>query len=185
MWQPRNLTPEQKEERRLAALPLLKTGRFSHAQIASRMGVSRQAVNDWAHRLAQQGPAGLKCRVHPGRPARLSDQQWQTLLALLHQGAQAAGFLTERWTLLRVQQVVHERFGVRFSTSYLSVHLRQLGWSVQKPQPSPREREDALVEAWLKRDWPRIKKMVRTGTSRTNDRDPISKSGMEGTDRLH
>ena len=185
MWQPRNLTPEQKEERRLAALALLKTGRFSHAQIALRLGVSRQAVNEWAHRLAQQGPGGLKRRVHSGRPPRLSDQQWQALLALLHQGGQSAGFLTERWTLLRVQQVVQERFGVHFSTSYLSVHLRQLGWSVQKPQPSPREREDALIEAWLKGDWPRIKKMVRTATNGSSERDSISKSGMEGTHRLH
>src|ERR1043165_2429640 len=138
MWQPKNLTPEQMEERRFAALPLLKAGRFSHAQIARRLGVSRQAVNRWAHRLAQDGRDALKRRVHSGRPSRMTGQQWQDLLAILDRGAQAAGVLTPRWTLQRVQQVVQEGFGVHFSTHYLGERLRKLDWSVQKPQPTPR-----------------------------------------------
>src|SRR5439155_9111239 len=136
-------------------------------------GVSRQAVNHWAHRLAEGGPEVLKHRVRTGRPSRLTEQQWQQLLAVLDQGAQAAGFPTERWTLLRVQQVIKERFDVRFSANYLGERLRQLGWSVQQPQPSPREREDALVEAWLAGDWPRIKKMLRTGSKRPRACDTI------------
>lgn len=185
MWQPKNLTREQMEERRFAALPLLKARRLSQAQIARLLGVSRQAVHSWAHRLAQDGRDALKRRAHSGRTSRLTQQQWEDLLVVLKQGAQAAGFPTERWTLLRIQQVVQARFGLRFSPSYLSERLHKLGWSVQKPQPVPREREDVLVEAWLKNDWPRIKKMVRTRTDRASERDPISKSGLEGTDRLH
>src|SRR5258708_38892498 len=111
-----------------------------------------------------------------GTPLTAVGQQWQALLAILHQEAQAAGFLTHRWTLLRVQQRVRECFGVRFSTAYLSVPLRELGWSVQPPQPSPRAREDACVQAWLKGDWPRIKKRLTTGTGRTQEGNPISKS---------
>jgi len=173
------------EERRLAAIPLLRARQVSQAQIARSLGVSRQAVNRWAHRFAQDGFDALKRRVRTGRTSRLTQQQWAGLLAVLEQGAQAAGFLTERWTLSRIQQVVQERFDVRFSTHYLSERLRKLGWSVQKPQSSPRERDDALVEAWLKGDWPRIKKMVKIGSNRSSERDSISKSGLEGTDRLH
>jgi transposase len=185
MWQPKHLTPEQMEERRLAALPLLKAGRLSHAQIAQPLGVSRQAVNRWAHRLAQGGAEALKRRAHSGRPSRLTQQQWQDLFAVLNQGAQAAGFVTQRWTLPRVQQLVQERFGVRFSTQYLGERLRQLNWSVQKPQPAPREREDALIQAWLRDDWPRIKKMLPTGKERPSQRHAISKSSLEGAHRLH
>src|SRR2546429_33639 len=127
------------EERRFAALPLLKAERLSPAQIARRLGVSRQAVHDWAHRLLEDGPDALKRRVRPGRRSRLTHAQWQDRLAVLQEGAQSAGFLTQRWTLGRIQQIVQERFGVRFSPHYLSERLHKLGWSVQKPQPSARE----------------------------------------------
>ncbi|HEU4647434.1 MAG TPA: helix-turn-helix domain-containing protein [Gemmatimonadales bacterium] len=47
--------------------------------------------------------------------------------------------------------------------------LRRLlhrGWSPQRPVPRAKEREEALVEAWLRRDWPRIKKgLVDLGAS--------------------
>jgi|SRR5579872_199394 len=185
MWQPKNLTPEQMEERRFAVLPLLMAGQFSHAQIARRLGVSRQAVNRWAHRLLEEGREALKRRFRPGRRPRLTDQQWQDLLATLQEGAQTAGFLTQRWTLLRVQRLVQERFGVRFSRNYLSERLRKLGWSVQKPQPSPRERDDDLVQAWLQGDWPRIKKTLRTGKDRPSEHGSSTKSGLEGTHCLH
>jgi transposase len=125
MWQPKNLTSEQKEERRLAALPLLHTGRLSLAQIARQLGVTRQAVHRWARRFTQGGCEALKRQVRSGRRSRLSDEQWRDLLVAVKQGARPAGLPTERWTLPRIQQVVKERFGIRFSTGYLSRRLRK------------------------------------------------------------
>ncbi|WP_369333667.1 winged helix-turn-helix domain-containing protein [Corallococcus sicarius] len=41
---------------------------------------------------------------------------------------------------------------------YLAECLHRLGLSPQQPRTRAKERDDALVEAWLKRDWPRIKR---------------------------
>lgn len=41
VWRPAHLTPEPFEERRLAAARLLHQGRFSQAEIARQLGVSR------------------------------------------------------------------------------------------------------------------------------------------------
>jgi hypothetical protein len=70
VWRPVHLTPEQMEERRLAAARLLRQGRFSQAEIARQLGVSRASVCRWAATLAQEGGRGLQARSITGRPPR-------------------------------------------------------------------------------------------------------------------
>ena len=166
MWRPRKLTPEQLEERRLAAGRLLRAGRLSQAEIARRLGVSPAAVSQWAKQL-HDGPRGLAAlRRHPkpGRPPRLRPSQWQQLLGILARGAKRSGFETERWTLPRVRAVIERRFGVTYHVDYLSTRLRDLGWSAQVPAVRAAERDEELIRAWLDRDWPRIKKRLAAGT---------------------
>jgi putative transposase len=167
-WHPRRLTAVQLEERRLAAGRLLRTGRLSQAEIARRLGVSPAAVSHWAQWLRDRprGLAGLRRRPRLGRPPRLTPAQWQEVLQTLAQGARAAGFDTERWTLRRIAQVVRRRFGVAYHPSTLWRRLRAVGWSPQRPAVQARERDDALVEAWLKHDWAKVKRgLVAQGAS--------------------
>ena len=158
-WQPTKWTPAQLEERRLAAARLLRAGRLTQAEIARRMGVSRASVTRWKRRLARGGVRGLRRRAPPGRPSRLSRAQWARLLRRLRGSAVAAGFDTEGWTLPGMAVVVRRTFGVRFHPRSLGAALRRRGWSPQVPAAQARERDDALVAAWLARDWPRIKRV--------------------------
>ena len=75
-WRPARLTPEQMEERRLAAAALLRRGRLSQAAIARRLGVSGASVCRWAATLAQDGRRGLRARPRTGRPGRLDAAAW-------------------------------------------------------------------------------------------------------------
>jgi transposase len=158
VWQPEHLTAGQREERRLAAARLLRTGRLSQAEIAREMGVSEASVSRWKHRLQQTGARGLRQRQPPGRPSRLSPAQWRQLFRLLRRGALAAGFESERWTLRRIAQLIEREFGVHYHFGSLGPALRARGWSPQQPILRAKERDDALVAAWLKHDWPRVKK---------------------------
>lgn len=158
MWSPKTLTPEQQQERRLTATRLLQSGQLTQGQVAREIGVSRQSVSRWAQQLTSVGGQALCRRPHTGRNPSLSVAQWQTVLTTLRAGAQASGFPTERWTLARIQSVISGRFGVRYNAHYLSERLHALGWSVQVPEVTARERNEALVQAWLRDDWPRIKK---------------------------
>jgi putative transposase len=146
------------EERRLAAVPLLRAGRMTQAQIARELGVSRASVTRWKHRLVEAGRRGLRRREPPGRASRLSAAQWRLLGRILDRGARASGFDTERWTLRRIAAVVERSFGVQYHFRSLGRALRARGFSPQQPIARARERDDALVEAWLTRDWPRVKK---------------------------
>jgi transposase len=100
----------------------------------------------------------LRRRPKPGRPPRLTPRQWRELLDVLAEGAMRSGFETERWTLPRVRAVIERRFGVTYHADYLSVRLRDLGWTAQRPAIRARERDEEVIRAWLDRDWPRIKK---------------------------
>jgi transposase len=161
-WRPRQLTRLQLEERRLEAGRLLQAGHLSQAAIARQMGVSRTAVSRWAQQLrpSQGNLDGLNKHRVPGRPPRLTAAQWQQLLQVLGRGALQAGFDTDRWTLRRIRAVILVEFGVEYHAHYLSPRLNTLGWSAQHPAVYARERDDALVQAWLTRDWPRINKRL-------------------------
>jgi transposase len=160
MWYPSTLTPGQKEERRLEGGRLLLEGRLTHAQIAARLGVTTQAVGQWAESMGSspEGLDALRGRRRPGRPPLLTPEQWDEVLRILAPGALQAGAETERWTLRRIRRVILDRFGVDYQANYLAERLRASGWTCQVPAVQARERDEELVRAWLDRDWPRIKK---------------------------
>jgi transposase len=170
-WQPRELTAEQREERRLTGARLLKEGELSEAAIARYLGVHRSSVSRWKHQLEEHHNrlAALKRRRSPGRTPQLTPKQWRQILRWIGNGALKAGFATDRWTLVRIGQLINKRFGVSYSKVYIARKLHQLGYSPQQPVTRALERDDALVEAWLKQDWTRIKKSL----------------AARGRDRLH
>ena len=163
VWRPAHLTPDQLEERRLAAARLLRQGRLSQAEIARQLGVSRASVSRWAATLAQQGRRGLAARVRTGRPPRLEARDWVRLGRLLDRGAVATGFPTERWTLKRIAALIAREFGVHYHPHYLERPLKAHGFSVQRPATRAKERDEFVIAVWPKREWVALKK--RRGAS--------------------
>jgi transposase len=148
------------EERRMKGGKMLRANKLTQYEIAERLGVSRISVSKWKRQLQAEGSKGLKARKSSGRPVKLSGQQQQDLLKVLSRGARDAGYPTERWTLKRVQQVIKREYQVSYHPKYLSRLLKQLGWTPQLPLDRALERDEILIAAWLKRDWPRIKKIT-------------------------
>ena len=168
-WRPTRLTLTQLEERRRAAaavFPRVKRGTLSQTAVAQQLGVSRSAVNQWYQAWRDGGVRRVAARPKTGRPAKLTAGQWQRLCLLLRRGAIAAGFDTEQWTLKRVARVVRREFGVRYHARYLERPLKTHGFTVQRPAVQAKERDDALVAAWLKRDWPALKKKLAASDAR-------------------
>jgi transposase len=161
-WQPKKLTREQMAERRAEGVSLLQAGELTQAQIARELGVTEAAVSRWKKKLEQSGPQALQAHTASGKPPKLDPDARQALVKKLEAGAMAAGFSTEQWTQARVKQVIEREFGVSYHQNYISRLLHDLGWSVQKPDPRAIERDEDLIRAWLKKDWPRIKKSAAT-----------------------
>jgi transposase len=157
-WSPKELTREQMAERRAEGVRLLEAGEKNQAEIARELGVSEAAVSTWNKVLREKGSQALELHKATGRPPKLDAAARKKLDDKLRQGAMAAGFPTEQWTQSRVRQVIEQEFGVVYHQNYISRLLDEMGWSVQKPDPRAIERDEELILAWLKRDWPRIKK---------------------------
>lgn len=144
------------ERRRLKAAKLLSKG-VSQAEVARRVGASRQSVSAWSAALEEKGKEALK-RRRLGRPPQLSEAQCAQLGKLLVEGALAQGFATELWTLPRVAKLIKQRFGILYSSGHIWHLLRRLGFSCQKPARRAIQRDEAAIERWKKRRWPALKK---------------------------
>ena len=154
------LSLKEQRRRRLRGVRLLEQ-QVRQAEVARRLGVSRQTVSRWAETLNTQGAAALRNPRPRGRPAQLDLAQRAELQRLLKAGAMSAGFATELWTLPRIRVLIAERFGVQLSESWIFRLLRQLGWSCQRPASQARERDEAAIRRWKQVRWPQLKKAPR------------------------
>jgi transposase len=148
------------ERRRKQGMRLLASGVWP-AEVARRVGVSRQSVLRWSKRHADGGMAALERPKRFGRPPKLDEAQRAELIKALKSGALAAGFTSELWTLPRIARLIKERFGVELSQPSVWRMLQQLGWSVQRPTGRARQRDEAAIAEWKKKRWPAIKKSPR------------------------
>ena len=147
------------EARRLAALPHIQAGE-PLSVIARRLGVSRQAVHQWAQHYRRRGAAGLRRRARPGRRPKLPHHQLAQLPRLLARGAMAYGFATDEWTSQRVADLIWRRFRVRYGREYVCRLLHRFGWSWQRPAAPVRSK--AAIPRWVEPTSTRLKRMQRT-----------------------
>jgi transposase len=144
-------------KRRVRAARLLQAG-HTPAQVAVMVGAPRQTVYRWKGVLESEGLDALRDMSKGGRPARLGAEQLGRLQLALLEGPTAHGFGTPLWTLKRVRLVIERQFGVRYSDVHVWRLLGQMGFSSQKPDRRALERDEAAIELWKKRTWPRLKK---------------------------
>jgi transposase len=98
----------------------------------------------------------------------LSDAQRARLLEVLHAGAEAAGFVGAVWTQSRIAVVIKREFGISYHRDHIGRLLRDLRWSLQKPQEQATQRDDAAVERWRTETWPAIKKKSQPRGARSS-----------------
>lgn len=142
--------------RRLRAGRMLLAGK-TPAEAARAVGVARQTAYTWKAVLDEGGIDALRAMPPRGRPARLDEQQLQTLGRLLLDKPTTHGFGTELWTLKRIGVLIQRRWGVTFSQTHIWRILGELGFSVQKPDKRAIERDEDAVQTWRRKTWPPLK----------------------------
>jgi transposase len=154
-------SPAELERRRLRAIELLERDVPVHV-VADRLGVDRRSVRRWKRAFRLGGRERLQARPVPGRPARLTARQRQTLVQWILKGPEAAGYRTALWTCRRIAHLVQRRWGVTYHPDHIGRLLRACGLSPQRPQPIAQERNDARIRHWVQVEWPRVKKTAPT-----------------------
>jgi len=104
---------------------------------------------------------------------KLSPGNWQNVgIALitrerlenaLDRAAYAFGYAEDYCTIDRIAHVIGELFEVRYHPSSVWHVMGRMGWSSQRPQRRPLQRDDEAIERWKEEELPRIKKVPATG----------------------
>lgn len=130
---------------------------ISNAEIARRLGVSRQVVSGWCQDWRKHGADGLIIGT-PGQKSRLTDEQWKKIAEAILAGPEANGYDTQLWTLERIADLIKKITGVSYNSNYVSELLKDRGWSCQKPERRAKERNEEAIATWKTQRWAQIKK---------------------------
>ena len=154
-------SPEELEQRRRLAVPRLTEG-YSVEEVAAFLDVSPRTVWRWRALFRGQGPEGLRARPGQGRSPKLTTTQETIVRRWLRDNPREHGFATARGSAPRLVPLIEQEFGISFNPPWLSAWLRDRGFTPQKPARIPRKRDPAAIAAWLKTEWPRLKKNAAT-----------------------
>jgi len=152
-------SPAQLEVRRRRAMELLRRG-LSLNEVGRQIKCEASSVMRWRDAVAIGGNEALKAKLASGRPPKLTTRQQKRLIAYLLEGSIAHGYRTELWTTQRIADLIEQKFGVRYHRNHVGKLMHALRWSPQKPERRSLERDEAAIEAWKQREWPRVKKTL-------------------------
>lgn len=150
-------SPAVLEYRRRLAVQRVLEG-MTTEEVASFLDVDASSVRRWVRAFGRHGWAALAAEPAAGRPGKLTRTQEKIVFRWIADPATEFGFPTELWTASRIAELIREEWGVTFNARYLPRWLKARGWSCQRPERVPRERNTEALAAWLRTDWKRIKK---------------------------
>jgi transposase len=125
-------------------------------QIATRIGRSRQFVDQWVGRYRMGGLDAIVARKQPGRAPKLTAAQDEQLKAILDGGPRPA----DKVCTLRgrdVRRIVEAEFGVVYTVGGIYDVLRRLDYSSLKPRPRHRK-NDPVQAAQFERQAPFLRR---------------------------
>lgn len=129
-------TEEAKYYHRLALVMLAING-MPVKEIASLYNESPTTISYWTKKVVEQGVDSLRSGAHTGRPSRLSAQQLQQLDDDLQKTPADFGYDLNLWDGLVLSTHLQEHYAIDIQVRQCQRILRQLGYTLQRPQTKP------------------------------------------------
>ena len=129
--------------------------------VARSLRINRRTIFGWLAQYRQGGWGALNAKPLFGRPPKLDARAMQWVFNTVTQkNPLQLKFPFALWTREMVAKLIKDRFGVTLSANSVGRLLAQLGITCQKPLHQAQERDEALVQQWLKKEYPGIKALA-------------------------
>ena len=157
----RTLPPAAQAEKRRLAMTMGEAGQ-SFTAIGAALGVHYMTVSMWWDRYQAGGLDALAVRKRgrkPGTHRRLTARQEQAIRrAITDTTPHQLKLPFALWTRVAIAQLIQRRYGLALPVRTMGHYLQRWGFTAQKPIKRAYEQRPELIAAWLKTEYPRIKR---------------------------
>lgn len=127
---------------------LLYEAGFSPYQIEEWLGIPAQTGYNWLEVVAERDVTALGDAPRPGRPPRLSPEQWEDLTATLNASPTEAGYDEPAWTPELVRSHILDTYDVEYSHAHMYRMLAKAGLSRQTARPYHHKTDPVAKQQW-------------------------------------
>ena len=136
-------------DHRLHGLLMVDQG-MSCAEVARWFDESVTTVERWVHRFNDAGLEGLREGEHPGRPSRLTQEQWAAIDIDLRLSPRERGYNQNLWDGKLLAHHIAQAYQVRLGVRQCQRIFRKLGFRLRTPRPGIAEGDPELQAAYKK-----------------------------------
>ena len=129
--------------------------------VARALGINRSTMYSWLAQYRRGGWGALKAKPLFGRPPKLDGKKLAWTYRVVTKSPLQMKFEFALWTREMVALVIKRQFNITLSPASVGRLLAQLGITCQKPLHRAFEQDAALVQQWLKTEYPRIKALAK------------------------
>ena len=130
--------------------------------VASVIGINRSTIYGWLAQYRRGGWGALKAKPLFGRPPKLDGKKLKWIYDIVTQkNPLQLKFAFALWTREMVAKLIKDRFNISLSVVSVGRLLGQLGITCQRPLHRALEHDEALVQQWLKQEYPKIKALAQ------------------------
>ncbi len=121
-------------DHRLHAVLLVAHG-MTCSEASALLGDSTRTVQTWVHKFEKKGLTALMDKPRPGRPSRLSHEEYGVIEAALRSTPGSYSLQGYLWDGKTLSEFIRQEFDVVLSVRQCQRMFRHLGFRYRKPRP--------------------------------------------------
>lgn len=157
----RKIPDEVMDYLRKRAVHAIRENGHSPEVVTAVLGFSRSCIYEWLNRYDRGGYEALNSRKPPGAEPVITSvmDAWLKETVLKSKPADH-GYDTLLWTRDILAELLEQRFGVVVSGVTVSLHLKKMGLTYQKPCYRDKRRDEREVEYFVNVKFPMIQRLA-------------------------